>query len=105
MPTKTLRIAAVQLKFRATVAENLGVLCGFIAKARRVGCDVVLFPECALTGYNLDFNTIEKGEIKSALGAIADAARANRCNVLLGSPTYFREKRFNSLLVLDRRGR
>src|SRR6185369_9170238 len=55
--------------------------------------------------YNIDFNSIRKDEIQSALEAIATAARFNRCNVLIGSPTWLRGRRFNSLLVLDRRGR
>ncbi len=105
MPTKTLRIAAVQLKFRPTVAENAEVIRNFIVKAARTNCDAILFPECAVTGYNVDFNAIKKQETKSALEAIGDAARTNRCNVLVGSPTFARGKRLNSLLVFDRRGR
>jgi predicted amidohydrolase len=105
MPTRTLRIAAVQLKFRPTVSENLKVIRGFIAKANRAGCDAVLFPECAVTGYNVDFPNVKKHEIESALETIGDAARSNHCNVLIGSPTFVRGKRFNSLLVFDRKGR
>jgi predicted amidohydrolase len=105
MPSRTLRIAAVQLKFRPTVAENLEIIRSFIAKANRTGCDAVLFPECAVTGYNIDFHSIKKREIQSALEIIGDAARTSRCHVLIGSPTFARERRFNSLLVFDRSGR
>jgi predicted amidohydrolase len=65
----------------------------------------VLFPECALTGYNVDFHELKRGEIENGLKAIADAARAHRCHVLIGSPTFVRGRWFNSLIVFDRRGR
>jgi len=58
MSTKVLRVAAAQLKFRHTVPENVGLIREFIAKAAQAGSDVGLFPECALTGCNVDFRAI-----------------------------------------------
>ena len=43
--------------------------------------------------------------MEAALLRIARAARAARCPVLVGSPTFAGRKRFNSLVVFDRRGR
>ena len=105
MPAKVLQIAAAQLKFRRTLPENVELIRRFLAKAARAGSDVVLFPECALTGYNVDFHRIARGEIESGLKTVSDAARAHRCNVLIGSPTFVRGHRFNSLVLFDRRGR
>lgn len=67
MGTKTLRITAAQLKFRRTVRENVELACGFISKASRAGSDVILFPECALTGYNVDFRQLVPKEVKDGL--------------------------------------
>ena len=105
MPAKVLQIASVQLKFRPTLAENVSLIRKFVARAARSGNDAVLFPECALTGYNVDFEQITRDEIENGLNAVAVAARAARCNVLIGSPTFRRGRRFNSLLVFDRQGR
>lgn len=105
MPAKVLQIAVVQLRFRPTLPENVELICRFIAQAASAGQDVVLFPECALTGYNVDFNTLGRGEVENGLKAVAGAARTHRCNVLIGSPTFARGRRFNSLLVFDRHGR
>jgi predicted amidohydrolase len=102
---KTLKIAAVQMKFRATIAENLESISNSIAKAARAKCDAVLFPECALTGYNIDFSNLDPAAIEAAIQAVAQLARKSRINVLLGSPRFRKRKRFNSLIVLDRRGR
>jgi predicted amidohydrolase len=75
MPAKILRIAAAQLKFRRTLPENVELIRRLIAEAAEAGSDVVLFPECALTGYNVDFGKLARGEIEHGLKAVADAAR------------------------------
>jgi predicted amidohydrolase len=105
MAAKHLRIAAAQVKFRRTLPENIELLRQFIAKAARADSDVVLFPECALTGYHVDFCRFARREIENGLKAVADAARDYRCHVLVGSPTFASRRRFNSLIAFDRRGR
>jgi predicted amidohydrolase len=105
MATRTLRIAAAQLKFCRSLPENVEVIRQWIARAADAGSDAVLFPECALTGYNVDFRRLAATDIESGLQAVADAARAHQCHVLIGSPTVARGRRFNSLIIFDRRGR
>lgn len=105
MATKLLRIAAAQMKFRPTLAENVEVICQFVDEAARAGVDVVLFPECALTGYNVNFRRIAPTEIEAGLRTVAEAARSHRIHVLIGAPTFARQRRFNSLIALDRLGR
>src|SRR5262249_30390190 len=105
MAARTLRIAAAQVKFRQSLPENLGLVRRFLAEAARAGSDVVLFPECALTGYNVDFRRIPPAAMAEGLRAVAESARAHRCHVLIGSPTFARGHRFNSLLHFDRHGR
>src|SRR5438034_6934054 len=102
MPANIVQIAVAQMKFRPTLRENLETIRRFIDEAARTGSDVVLFPECALTGYNVDFRRLARDEIENGLNTVADAARAHRCHVLIGSPTFARGKCFNSLLVFDR---
>jgi len=105
MSPKVLKVAVAQLKFRRTVPENIALICRSISDAARAGSNVVLFPECALTGYNVDFHRVARAEVEQALSAVADAARAHRCHVLVGSPTFARGRRFNSLVLFDKRGR
>ena len=102
---QVLRIAAAQIKFRRTLPENVELIGRLISQAARRGSDAVLFPECALTGYNADFDRIAQSDIEAGLKVVADVARTHRCNVLIGSPTFVRGRRFNSLIVFDRRGR
>jgi len=102
---KSLTIAAAQMVFRPHIDQNVAWITDTIHRSAKSGADVILFPECAVTGYNCDFTRVRRGDIDAASGRIADAARRSRCNVLVGSPTFAGRKRFNSLLVFDRRGR
>ena len=102
---QVLRVTAAQLQFHRSLPENIQVIRRSITEAARAGSDVVLFPECALTGYNVDFHRLARSDVKSGLKAVADAARTHRCHVLLGAPTFAGKHLFNSLLVFDRQGR
>ena len=105
MKTQRLIVAAAQMKFRAAMADNVGWITATIYAAAKDGADLILFPECAVTGYNIDFAALAPRDVDAALETIGRAARAARCHVLVGSPTFQGRKRFNSLVVFDRRGR
>src|SRR5438552_15006582 len=105
MPTTKLQIAAVQMKFRPTIARNVEQIVERIHSAARAGADVILFPECAVTGYRRAFRGLDPTAVGMACADISRATREAGCNVLLGSPMFRGGSWFNSLLVLDRRGR
>jgi predicted amidohydrolase len=105
MVKKTLCVAAAQMKFRPTLPENISLIRQFIQLAGRAACDVVLFPECALTGYSGNLRRHDAHDIEAGLNSVAEAARRHHCHVLVGSPTFARGRRFNSLVVFDRQGR
>jgi predicted amidohydrolase len=99
--TKEMESSGISIHYE----ENLDLIRGFIDEAARAGSDVVLFPECAIIGYNVAFRQFTPGEIQHAINTVANAARTCRCNVLIGSPTFRRGRWFNSLLLFDREGR
>src|SRR5438034_8267648 len=105
MRTTNLQIAAVQLEFRPTIDQNVVQIVERIHSAARAGADVILFPECAVTGYRRDFQGLTPVRVNQGCAEVARAAREARCNVLVGSPTFRNGSWFNSLLVFDRRGR
>ena len=98
-------IAVAQMKFRAAIADNVSWIAEVIHSSAKAGAEFVLFPECAVTGYDRDFDAVSPPEVEAALQSIAYAARAARCHVMVGSPTFVGGKRFNSLVAFDRRGR
>jgi predicted amidohydrolase len=105
MPKSTIKVAAAQMKFRAAIPENLESIREMIVKAARAKCDVILFPECAVTGYNIDFRKLNPLAIEASIQSISEVARQRQINVLLGSPTFEKKRLFNSLIVIDRKGR
>lgn len=100
-----MRVAAVQMKFAATVPGNLAKLEVALRSAARRQADAVLFPECATTGYHRDFTTLSWPEVRAALERIGALAAKFGVNVLLGSPVFRRGRWQNCLVVFDRRGR
>jgi predicted amidohydrolase len=105
MKANRLTIAVAQLKFRAAIRDNVSCITEVIHSSAKAGADVVLFPECSVTGYNCDFAAVSQTEIGAALRAIASQARAAQSYVLVGSPTFTGRRRFNSLLVFGPHGR
>jgi predicted amidohydrolase len=103
-PTRVV-IAVAQMKFRTSITDNVSWIAETIHSSAKAGAEFILFPECAVTGYNRDFAAVSAPEVEAALQGIGRAARAARCQVLVGSPTFAERKRFNSLVVFDRRGR
>jgi len=105
MRTNRLTIAVAQMRFRAAVGDNVAWIVQVIRSSAKAGADAILFPECAVTGYNCDFARISRPEIEAALQSIASEVRAARCHVLVGSPTFGGRSRLNSLVVFDAHGR
>jgi predicted amidohydrolase len=98
-------VAAVQMKFARSIAGNLQKIERAASSATRRGADVVLFPECAVTGYGYDFSSLTPKEIREALHAISGLAARWRVNLLVGSPVYRNGRWQNCLVVFDRTGR
>jgi predicted amidohydrolase len=99
-----LRVAAVQMKFAPAIDDNLAAMRRALGEAARRRADVVLFPECAVTGYGYDFASLRPAEIRGALAAVGQMAATARTNVLVGSPVFRRGKLLNCVVVFDRQG-
>lgn len=98
-------MAAVQMTFGATIAENLRKIERAVRRAAHRGADVVLFPECAVTGYGGDFAALRPAEIRAALRTVGALAARHRINLLVGSPVFRGGRWRNCLVVFDRAGR
>jgi predicted amidohydrolase len=103
-PTRIV-VSAAQMKFSPSITANVAWICRALEAAASRGADIVLFPECAVTGYNRDFSAVSKSEVEAALQEIRRRVPMAGCNVLLGCPTWQGRRRFNSLLVFNRQGK
>jgi Carbon-nitrogen hydrolase len=103
-PTR-LRVATVQMIFADSLSGNLAKIELAATRAADAGADVVLFPECATTGYAYDFGTLKPAELPRALRAVAMIAAKRHVHLLVGSPIFAGRRLYNGLVVFDRRGR
>jgi predicted amidohydrolase len=99
-----LRVAAVQMIFADSLVRNLKKIEVAATRAAEAGADVVLFPECATTGYAFDFATLKPAELREMLGAVASIASRLHVHLLVGSPIFAGRRLYNALVVFDRRG-
>ncbi|HXJ58302.1 MAG TPA: carbon-nitrogen hydrolase family protein [Verrucomicrobiae bacterium] len=100
-----LRLAAVQMRFASDLAGNLACIEKALRTAARRRADVVLFPECAITGYHFNFGTLRPSDLQIALAQVAAWAAQHCLNVLIGSPLFHGRHLRNCLVVFDRMGR
>lgn len=100
-----LRVAAVQMIFADSLAGNLEKIERAVVQAAAQGADAVLFPECATTGYSINFGALKPAALREALHTVGAIAAQARINVLIGSPIFAGRTLYNALLVFDRRGR
>lgn len=90
-----------------SVAENLAHLDRACAKAKTGGADLVIFPEMALTGYNIgaarvrDLAQPRDGAMVRALG---DMARRHAIGVLCGFPEADGAQVYNAVALVDGTG-
>jgi NAD+ synthase (glutamine-hydrolysing) len=81
-----LRIALAQLNpVVGDLAGNVAKICAAYDEAEEAGCDIVAFPELAITGYPPEDLVLKPGFVADNLDALAAvAARTRRCAAVVG---------------------
>lgn len=104
-----IRAAVSQFAVNSRVAQNLEIIRADIVAAANARADVVVFPECALSGYaplqigspaDIDFD-----ELAVARDELCKTAAGAGINVIIGTTEKAKNGFFNTALVIDRRGR
>ena len=101
----SLRVAVVQQNAAPTVAGNVERIEASARRACRAGAEVILFPECATTGYTFDFGRLDSREMRRVLRSVGELAAGLGVHLLVGSPVSDGRRWFNGLVVFDRQGR
>ena len=84
----TFRIALANLRVPAGPDDSVGLATAAVADAARLGAMVICFPECFVPGYRWPGTTAPPPDplfLERAWAAVADAARAARITVILGT--------------------
>lgn len=101
-----LRVAAVQLRSTARLADNVAAIQRALAEcaARRV--QVAVFPECAVSSYfPAAILALSPAELAAAEAEIAAACRAHGVAAVVGVPERRDGRWYNCALVIDGSGR
>ena len=102
----SLKVATVQMRSSRSLADNLSRITNSIHDCAGQGAHVVVFPECALTGYFADVATnLSASQITSAEQQVAEACRQAGIYAVVGSAWRDGEKLFNSALIIDSTGK
>jgi len=100
-----IRVAAIQMLGRHSLAANLQQIKGYLAQCSRQGVRVALFPECITTGYyREDIIQYTEKELLDAEETIAACCKENSIYAIIGTPAFQKGERYNTALVISPQG-
>jgi predicted amidohydrolase len=104
--TNSLSVSAVQFRSSRDLGDNLIRIKDHIKQAAADGSRIVLFPECALSGYFEEVITnLSPARIEEAVNDLCDTCRSANIYAIIGTPTFASGKIFNSALVISPHGK
>lgn len=84
-----MRIAIAQIPMAWTLAENTRSVLGHLARARALGADVAVFPECATTGFHRRVpEHVSRSSIRRAIDRVRARCRALALPAVVGTPFF-----------------
>ncbi len=103
---RQLRVAAVQMRSTRDLAENVRKIDEQLVRCVADGVRVVVFPECALTGYFDDafMRAITAEQLAGAEKHLADACRTHNIYAIVGTPYRDGDRLYNSAVVITPQG-
>ena len=105
-PATSLRVAAVQMRSSRNLSDNVSRITNSIHECGGKGARVVVFPECALSGYFEDVATnLSAGQLLAAEQQVAVACRNADVYAVVGSAWREGDKLFNSALIVAPSGK
>jgi len=97
-----LRVAAVQFRSSRNLAQNVRGISEAIRRAAKEQARVVVFPECALTGYSeAAITNTSATDLQKAEKELVRSCREAEVFAVVGSPTRDGGRLYNSALVIS----
>ena len=97
MPERTVRLALAQMAESPDLGRNLRRMTALAEEAAGGGARLVLFPECALTGYgpacHRDPADFDAEAVAAAVAALRDVSRAAGVALVAGARAAWRRRR------------
>ncbi len=101
-PVPQLRVSAVQMRSTRDLAANVRKIKEHISRCANDGVRVVVFPECALTGYFDDafMQSFSAEQLADVERQVAEACRAHDVYAILGTPHRDGGRLYNSAVAI-----
>lgn len=104
-PNPILSVASVQMRSSGDLNDNVDRMTGFIKKCAAEGARVVVFPECALSGYfEHVILKLTADQINNALEQVRKACKEASVYAIVGMPYRDGKKLYNSAAVISPEG-
>jgi predicted amidohydrolase len=105
-PAAQLRVAAVQMRSSRDLDANVRKIDEYLKRCAEDGVKVVVFPECALTGYFDDayMKSFSAQQLADAEQQLAKCCRDNSVYAVIGMPHRDGERLYNSAIVITPKG-
>ena len=103
MPPTKIKVAAAQILTGLDIRQNLAKIQAMMRQAYKEHCQIVLFHECCLNGYQTR-NPGRFAILRKAERQIQSLARRLKIAVLLGSLSKENGKIYNDVLIIDETG-
>lgn len=101
-----LSVASVQMRSSTDLSDNTARIMGFIEKSAAEGAKVVIFPECALSGYDEKaVKALSERQILDAEKEIAVACKKSSVYAIVGLPFRDGSTLYNSASVFSSDGK
>jgi predicted amidohydrolase len=106
-PASRLRVSAVQMRSTRDLATNVDKIVEFISRCAHDGARVVVFPECALTGFFDDafMKALSADRLAGAERRVAEACRKHDVYAIIGTPNRDGDRLYNSAAIINPRGK
>ncbi len=103
-----MRIATIQMKITSSIKENFNRMKKFIENTSNQNIDVIVFPECSLTGYLgitiLNLDILDMKEIEEYINEICLLAKHNNIAIVTGQYIKRCGLWYNNLMFISKNG-
>jgi predicted amidohydrolase len=84
MEENNLKIATSQFAVTTNIKKNLGQIIKYTESAARNKCEIIHFPELALSGYETDIGTLNWELLQISVEKLQEIAKLNNINLVIG---------------------
>ncbi len=100
-----MKAGVAQISLCNEIGTNVEKILSYLKSAASLGLDFVCFPECSLTGYKRDFDTVNWGEVAEGLDRLQGAVASEEIMVAVGTPFTQDGKVYNAAVVVSAKDR